>query len=467
MAAQTQPFPLLRMALHPAPAPRFDPSPLSGAASNPLAFGLFLLLNAVLFIRPEEFLPELAEFRIYYVVICACTLVSLPQLILALSPSRLAQQPITFCVLGFLLAVPVSMLGRVTLEDSREATLEFLKVVLYYLLLLANVNTVARIRRFLAWITILIAIVTGLAVLQFHGYSIFPALKMCQETVTDPETKLEFYIYRLQATGVFNDPNDLCLAVGIGMAGCACQFVMMRGVQRILWLAPIPLFVYAIGLTQSRGGLQSVLVGGLVLFYERFGWKKTLLLCVPIVPAILALVGGRQGDVNLGGGTGQERIQIWSEGLFLLKDTPLRGIGFNLYQDQVGHVAHNSFVHAFVELGLFGGMIFASAFYLAAWSLWRLRSVAVSATTFEARKFRPFLLAIVCAYGAGMMSLSRNYVVPTFLVLGLSAAYTPAAVFPVPPVLMASTRLAIRLCIVSVLLLGFLYVFVRVFANFG
>ena len=43
-----------------------------------------------------------------------------------------------------------------------------------------------------------------------------------------------------------------------------------------------------------------------------------------------------------------------------------------------------------------------------------------------------FVLAIVVGYAGGTFSLSRNYVVPTYMVLGLADAYLRMAV-PFPP----------------------------------
>ena len=44
-----------------------------------MKFALFLLLNAVLLLRPEELFPEIAGLRLYLLVIVPCTLLSLPR----------------------------------------------------------------------------------------------------------------------------------------------------------------------------------------------------------------------------------------------------------------------------------------------------------------------------------------------------------------------------------------------------
>ena len=57
---------------------------------------------------------------------------------------------------------------------------------------------------------------------------------------------------------------------------------------------------------------------------------------------------------------------------FLLRQAPLFGIGVGKYEDEVGLVAHNSFVHAYTELGIFGGALFLGAFVYPLGTLHRL-----------------------------------------------------------------------------------------------
>ena len=45
-----------------------------------MSFALFLVLNGVLLIRPEELFPEIAGLRLYLIVIVACTRASLRDL---------------------------------------------------------------------------------------------------------------------------------------------------------------------------------------------------------------------------------------------------------------------------------------------------------------------------------------------------------------------------------------------------
>jgi len=80
------------------------------------------------------------------------------------------------------------------------------------------------------------------------------------------------------------------------------------------------------------------------------------------------------------------------------------------------------------------------------------------------RRLGPFVLAVLAAYAASMLSLSRQFVPTTYTFLGLATAYVRVAAPAVrAPVLPFDGRLAQRLAFVSAGFLVASYVFVRVF----
>jgi len=388
-----------------------------------MGFALFILVNVTLFIRPAEIVPALAESQIYLVLILACLVASGPRVLKRLS--GLTDQPIVLCVLGIWLAAVVSHLVRADTYSAREVAVAFGKVVIYCLLLVSLVDSSRRLRLFLVWILVSITIMAAVAVLQFHGWMELPGMVAVQERRLDKETGEEVIIPRLCGSGIFHDPNDMCLALTMGVViGLYWLSDKRVGSLRLLCLPALLLFGYTFRLTQSRGGLLGLLLALLVLSGTRFGWRKAILLALFLVPGALLLGGGRQTDFNLeGGDTGQQRVQIWSEGLALLRDSPLFGIGTGQYGEEVGHVAHNSFVHAFTEMGFVGGVFFTGAFYLALRPLAQLSAVRGTLGDAELARLQPFVLALVVGYAGGLWSLSRNYVEPTYLVLGVAQVY--------------------------------------------
>ena len=430
-----------------------------------MAFALFLLVTATLFVRPAEIVPDLAGLPVYEWLILSCLAVSLPQLAKQLHPRSLGKRPITLCVFGMWGAIALSHLSRLDFWSTRYASLDFAKVVIYYLLLLANVNSPARLRTFLLWLAGCIVAVVTLALLQFHGAIDIPSLAALEEIDFDPESGETYLLARLRSTGIYNDPNDLSMLLVLGLMIAAYHLIGPRRRFAPVWLAAGALFCYALVLTRSRGGLLGLLVALGLLFQARYGWRKAIVLGAAMAPLLALLAGGRQADFGgaLEGGTGQDRVQLWSAGLSLFRGAPLFGIGSGFYEEHVGHVAHNSYLHCFTELGLFVGAIFLMAFLYPLRELHRLKSKGLLILDRNLARLRPSLLGALAGYAAGMLSLSRPYVTPTYMLLGLATVYLDQT-RTLPPLIQRGVdrRLLKQVAVASLIYLAATYAFVRV-----
>src|SRR5205823_5356727 len=125
-------------------------------------------------------------------------------------------------------------------------------------------------------------------------------------------------------------------------------------------------------------------------------------------------------------------------------------------------VAHNSYLHALVELGPLGGIFFLGAFYLALRALWQLGSQRRERLDPNLAQMQPFVTGAVASYMTGMMTLSLTYLVPTFTVLALAASFERMAVLrgALPPT-RTDHWLLLRLGGVSLCFLTVIYIFIR------
>jgi putative inorganic carbon (hco3(-)) transporter len=171
---------------------------------------------------------------------------------------------------------------------------------------------------------------------------------------------------------------------------------------------------------------------------------------------LAAAIGGRMATIAVDdkNDTSQARMRHWGDGLVAVRGAALAfGMGQGTYESTAGAVAHNSFVEGFVELGLFGGALFASAFAYAGWALVRVGPRLVGRHSGELRHLRTYLLAVLAALVVGLLSLSRNYSLPTYLMLGLVTAYlhlaAPHAPRAAPPL---TNGLVVRAAALSLLL---------------
>jgi putative inorganic carbon (HCO3(-)) transporter len=307
-------------------------------------------------------------------------------------------------------------------------------------------------------------------VLHYDGIIEIPALKAIDQQEINWETGEITVIPRLTSVGIFSDPNDLSTLLVLSTIACLFFFDLTSSMlRRCLWLAPPVLFLYALKLTYSRGGLINLTLSLLILCRARLGWKKTIGVSVLALPLLVVLFAGRMTRIDPTNkeDTSQARMQLWSEGFGMLREGPIFGVGMNEYQERLGFVAHNSYVNSYVELGFVGGTLFAGAFYAALAGLLRLRANDVVVSDPFLAKLRPFLWAIVCSYCIGMFSLSRAYNLPTYLVLGIAAAYLRMAepLCSIAPLRFDSPFFQ-RLFVVGLACLIGLYLFVRIMVRF-
>src|SRR5258706_3521575 len=223
-----------------------------GVAVGAGAYALFILVNASLFVRPAEIVPSLEGWPIYAVLATLALAVALPAVLAQLTLRSLLERPISACVVGLLAAVVLSHLSSFFIWGARTSGMEFFKVLLYYLLLVGVIDSIDRLRRFMGWIVVLAVIVTGLTVLQYHGLIDIAALAAVEHGRIDRDTREGSIVLRIVSTGIFNDPNDLCLLLVLAMAACVHGFDDRPwGVLRICLVAPPPPFCFPVMVSQT------------------------------------------------------------------------------------------------------------------------------------------------------------------------------------------------------------------------
>lgn len=442
-----------------------------------MSFLLFLFVNAVLFIRPGEIVEELAGAPIYQTAILLCLASALPELATVLFGESLERQPITFCVLGLFGAVILAHVTQAQLDRAFEEAQHFGKIVVYYLLLIATVNTPRRLRWFLGCVVIFAMAVCILGILQYHGEIRLASYKpSVKENVVDPTTGQTMQIERLQGAGIFQDPNDLCIVIA-----SLVPIVLFRmsdgGLARLVWLGPLGVFGYTIYLTYSRGGLLALLSGLAFWAIFRFGGKRALVLMLLGIPLLLVVFAGRQTNLSANAGSAQTRIGLWSDWFQEFRANPLFGKGpecapvaTGLAKDAFAHkehLAHNAFLQSFADLGILGGVLFVGAFFFAFEALARYGFGGTKILYPESERLHPYLLGSLAAYMVGMLALSIGYITSTYIWLGLATVFvriTPC--FPPIPRLLIDRRLLQRWAVAGMSFLVAIYVAVRLFRSY-
>jgi hypothetical protein len=423
-------------------------------------FALFLLVTAIMIIRPTDFIPGLEGAPLYQIAIVSCILLSWHKLIPQLTTAGLRERPVVVFGIGILLVSLISNLVNGQFQIGFDFAVEFAKSLIFYLLMLAHIDSLSRLKLVLGSLVFIILIPILLAVLNFHGYVTIPAFHVLSDSGG---------VRRLCGSGLFDDPNDVCEILNCAMLLCLYG-VLDRGgsLTRVLWLAPMALFGHAVYLTQSRGGLLGLMVGLLVLFCSRFRGRKLLILMGVTLALVFFLFSGRQTSLSTRQGTAQSRIQLWDDGFQMLRGSPLIGVGTGRFAQNTGHVAHNSLIQASAELGVLAGAALFGQFYYCLKNLAKLVSTRVTVPDPALRRVFPFLVASLASFVASEMSLTNGFGLTTYMMLGLATAGIRLADPSQPlPDLLLSVRLVHRTILFSGLFLVGLYIFTRLSVRYS
>lgn len=252
------------------------------------------------------------------------------------------------------------------------------------------------------------------------------------------------------AGGYTYDANDIALVAVVGIPLCVWWLLDKANRHRGAMLAAIPLLVYLVIQTRSRGGflaLVAVLGAILVLgfrgknrqFRQASGAIALLVaLFIPILPSgyldTMRSIND-EDDYNRTSPTG--RIETWKRGMGYAFSHPLTGVGIGNFETAEGTLstigreraaatrgwkwstAHNSFVLAAAELGLIAGAAFVLLVVGSIVSLLRLGRSNSDGT----ENLLPPLLGIsVLGFAVAGYFLSWTYFDLTWALFGLSAA---------------------------------------------
>jgi O-antigen ligase len=427
-------------------------------------FLLFLLLNAALFVRPADVIPDLRGVEIYQYLILACLAVSFPAVLERLSLANLEKSPIDVFVIAMFPFMFLGHLVNFSGEEAWECGFDYFKILLYYFLLISLVTTSQRLKIFIGCLIVYTTAMTVVSLLDFYEYLALPREmgKYGEPVVTDTK--------RMYGPGIFNDPNDVCVVINTALIFLLGLLMNKQTPKRFLWILLLPVLLYGFAMTQSRGGLLSLVAGLIVVGRLKWGWGRVILLGAVFLPIAVAVIGGRQTDISSDTDTGQGRIHLWFEGFIMIRMQPIFGVGVGNYASEAGQVAHNSYMQAFAENGLFGGTIFLGLTLLAIGGIYQFTKPRIVGLQLQSpviedpdyRYYHPYLAGAMMAYSVGMMGLTLNTLLTTYTFLGLVSVFLSRATTN-PPVNVQKLEIAlfVRYGLISVGFLAFMFVFVR------
>ncbi len=363
-----------------------------GVVATMIAFsssgGALVAWVLVLFLRPTDFFPDLAEYR------PALRLGALTGFLLL--AGKLTRREFTFVssrhnIWIVLLAVAV-LISALNSHDQYASMFEFkvkfVKVVLFWFVALNVLSTRQRAVAFQVALGLAVVVLGGWAVyfklggapvptvddtLAMSGMLTDAALDMLEEA--SGEAERTFLV-----KGLLEDPNDLALAQLMATPFLIEAWLEARGPRKWFMFFVMLIPVAGIVTTLSRGGLLGLGAGAFVIARGRglgrvlsVGIVGVFLLAAALSSGIAERTGGGRADSGIDM-SAQGRLDAWRSGLNMLRHRPLTGVGYEMFNDYYmeyaidpaewapGKSAHNAFVKCAAEAGMLGFIPFMMLF---------------------------------------------------------------------------------------------------------
>ncbi len=310
--------------------------------------------------------------------------------------------PDTYLLFAFVGMALLSCLGALWMRYALENALTLVKFTVVYLLILHTVDTERRLRA-LMWTMVLGAL--------------FPAVGTISNYVQGHVVE-----GRAGWVGIFANPNEMAYSLVILVPLAACLAASSRRSSKLLLAATVALYIAAVYLSFSRGGLLGLLAVAVLLGWK---WRSAPALALSIVilagTALFLAYGWTRGAGFSALGTDvdfQQRIETFEAGWNMFMDHPLTGVGIGcsvvawpLYAPNSVYtpnslITHNTFIQALSETGLLGFLAYIVLLSGALLRAWR--------SSRKARERHP---------GSGRLGSALEVSLWAFAVCGLSGGW--------------------------------------------
>lgn len=384
-----------------------------------MLFFLLCFYIVCYYIRPFEWIPGLIGSPIFSVM----GGISIIALLLAWSNGkiRLFQYKTDQLVLGFTLAIVLSHLSHGYIDGAVISLQSFFPIIVGYFLVAHGLDSKKKINWFILLLIGLTTILAYEGVLQVTDGMSHGGMEPFYQRVINADGVL-IELPRIRWFGPFNDPNDLGLALVL-VVPFLVDFLLKK--RWILTALTLPLLVYAVYLTNSRGAILSLAAGLFAYLVLRYRSMKGVI--VGLVLAAMGMTFGpsRMAQMSAAEESANGRLEAWHEGFQMFKSSPLFGVGQGMFTDYHNLTAHNSYVLVLAELGFFGSLFFMGLFLISfRWGWVNLLSGKPEVRLAEADRTQfCALFGSLTGLMTAMFFLSRSYILLPFIVLALLTAY--------------------------------------------
>ncbi|MBK8323920.1 MAG: O-antigen ligase family protein [Betaproteobacteria bacterium] len=236
---------------------------------------------------------------------------------------------------------------------------------------------------------------------------------------------------RTRWVGIFDGPGVFCVIYTITLP-VAMHLAMppFGWVTRFAGAGMTGLLLLATYYTGSRGGfLATVGVFGLFLLTRLNISVPRMMLAVGAMLVVFLAAPSHLTSTSDSHGSAQHRVSMWGEGIEMVEQNPVFGIGRGKFASYTGRlIAHNSGIEIMGEMGLPGIFLWLGMIYLA------YRNIFAARAGIEDPKDRAYLMALALALAGYLLSslfVTLEYET-LYILLALAAAAGRHAKVPPP-----------------------------------
>ena len=312
-----------------------------------ISFIGLVLFTAFVYFRPYEFAPGLSFLMSGAKWIAGFTLAVFIPTQVALEGNLVGKAREVRLVLLLALTALLSLPMAISMSEGWDNFVEFLKVVMMFIVMVNVVRTEGRLR-LMFWLALAVSITTSFAAINDYRTG---NLLLGGERIKGA------------IGGLFENPNDLALHL-VTIIPLTVGLFLYRsgGFKKIIYGIAVALMVLAVICTFSRAGFLGLIASAVVLALK-FGRKNRpaviIISCILVFAFLIfapAEYGGRLASIMGGdvtGSAGARQDLFWRSLLVALR-YPLFGVGignfhFKSIQEQV---SHNSYTQVAAEMGM-------------------------------------------------------------------------------------------------------------------
>jgi O-antigen ligase len=372
---------------------------------NPFA-GIMIYLM-MLYLRPQEFVAGLTGFPLMKILALGIIGTFFLHNAVNKKPFTALKIRQSLLMIVFLLLIPLSQLQRFFLTGAKDAFMQFLPVFMMFFMIINLITDFDRLKKVFLLLLYMTLFLAANGILQYYR-----GVDIAGETPIEGG--------RIRWIGIFNDPNDLGLAILSFTPFAILNFMKKKKhvLKRLLWLIVLGVLVYALYLTNSRGTFLGLLAVAVYYLVRRLGTVKGLVVGAAIAALLFAAGPSRMADISPEEASASGRIDAWATGLNLLQWRPLLGVGFGSFIEYHHLTAHNSVVLCVAELGLVGLFVWL---FLIISSFTDMSVVYAHGRDTEFAFYAETLQLSILGFFVSAFFLSRTYNDVLFILIGLAA----------------------------------------------